>query len=135
MPKGLYSKALLLLLVLDVLVVGCAKKVATPPPPAPAAPTVSLQASPTMIQKGESATLKWSSTNATELNLSPGVGRVAAEGSQEVRPETSTTYTITATGPGGSAEDSARITVAEAPPSAPPAPTPSLEELFRTKVL
>jgi peptidoglycan-associated lipoprotein len=140
MPKGSYSKVLLLgLFVLAVMVAGCAKKVAAPPPaapppPAPAPPTVSLQASPTMIQKGESATLKWSSTNATELSLSPGLGRVSPEGSTEVRPEASTTYTITATGPGGSAEDSARITVAEAPPSAPPAPTPSIEELFRTKV-
>ncbi len=80
-----YGKAILFCgLALAVLVAGCAKKAAAPPPalpptptPAPARPTVTLQASSTFIQKGESVTLSWSSTNATELTLDPGIGRVA----------------------------------------------------------
>src|SRR6202163_4718819 len=102
-----------------------------PPPPAapPASPTVNLQASPTTIQRGESVTLTWSSTNATTLSLSPGIGNVSAEGTQRVTPQDSITYTLTATGPGGSADANVHITV-----SAPPAPTtshePSLQELF-----
>ena len=84
-----------------------------PPPPAapPASPTVNLQASPTTIQRGESVTLTWSSTNATTVSLSPGIGNVSAEGTQRVTPQDSITYTITATGPGGSADANARITV------------------------
>jgi len=88
-----------------------------------------------MIQKGESAALQWSSTNATELNLAPGVGRVAPEGSTRVTPDDSTTYTITATGPGGTAEATARVTVSVPPPPPPAKPAPTLEELFRTDVI
>ena len=136
-----YGKAILLSLLAVVAIgAGCKKPVAAPPPasrpapPAPARPTVILQASSTFIQKGETVTLNWSSTNATELNLAPGVGRVAPEGSTRVNPDTSMTYTITATGPGGSAEASARITVAA--PAAPPPerPTETMEELFRKSV-
>jgi peptidoglycan-associated lipoprotein len=121
---------------------GCAKKPpSTPPPPPPpvvapppARPTVTLQASPTFIQQGENTTLSWSSTNATELNLA-GVGRVAPEGSTKVSPGESTTYAITANGPGGNAEASVRVTVSPPPPPPPPTqPSATLEELFRTNV-
>jgi peptidoglycan-associated lipoprotein len=45
------------------------------------------------------------------------------------------TYTITATGPGGTADTSVRITVAAPPPPPPPpAPKATIEELFRTNV-
>ncbi len=140
MHTGSYWKGTLVsLLVLGAILAGCAKKVTSPPPavpaPAPARPTVTLQASPTVIQKGEAVTLSWSSTNATELNLTPDVGRVAPEGSTRVNPESSMTYTITASGPGGSAEASVRITVAQPPPPpAPSAPPATIEELFRKNV-
>ncbi|HEV7968470.1 MAG TPA: peptidoglycan-associated lipoprotein Pal [Candidatus Acidoferrales bacterium] len=106
-----------------------------PPPPAapPASPTVNLQASSTMIQRGESVTLTWSSTNATSLSLSPGIGNVPAEGSQRVTPQASITYTLTATGPGGSADANAHITVS-APPPPPAAHEPTLQELFDKSV-
>jgi peptidoglycan-associated lipoprotein len=102
-----------------------------PPPPAapPASPTVNLQASPTTIQRGESVTLTWSSTNATTVSLSPGIGNVSAEGTQRVTPQDSITYTITATGPGGSADANARITVS-VPPPPQKAAEPSMQELF-----
>ncbi len=130
------------LFALAALITGCQKKVTAPAPtpprapaPAPARPTVTLQASSTFIQRGETVTLSWSSTNATELNLAPGVGRVAPEGSTRVAPESSTTYTITAGGPGGSAEASARITVAAPPaPTPTPAPTETIDEMFRKNV-
>ncbi|HUK30494.1 MAG TPA: peptidoglycan-associated lipoprotein Pal [Candidatus Acidoferrum sp.] len=82
-------------------------------PPA-ARPTVTLQASSTFIQKGDSVTLTWSSTNATSLVLAPSVGSVSPEGNAKVSPADSTTYTITATGPGGSVDQSVRITVGAA---------------------
>jgi peptidoglycan-associated lipoprotein len=125
------------LLAVIALSAACKKPVvqAPPPPPPPvvappARPTVTLQASSTFIQKGESATLTWSSTNATTLNLSPGVGNVAAEGSTRVTPADSTTYTITATGPGGTADANVRISVTAPPPPAPVVREPSIQELF-----
>ncbi len=141
-PSRSYRKAILLISLLAVVigVVGCKKVVVTPPPtpqpppPPPARPTVTLQASSTFIQKGETVTLSWSSTNATRLNLSPGVGEVAPEGSTRVTPDSTTTYTITATGPGGTAEATARITVATPPPPPPPPPAESIEDLFRKNV-
>lgn len=106
-----------------------------PPPPAPSRPTVTLQASQTFIQSGDAVTLNWSSTNATGLDLQPGIGRVAPEGSTRVSPAQSTTYTITATGPGGAADHSVRITVSAPPPPPPPArPSATIEELFRANV-
>ena len=125
------------------ILIGCAKKPVAaplpPPPPTPVAPparpTITLQASSTFIQKGETVTLTWSSTNATSLTLSPRVGSVAPEGSTRVTPDSSTTYTISASGPGGTADASTRITVAAAPPPpAPPQPRATIEELFRANV-
>jgi peptidoglycan-associated lipoprotein len=120
------------------LTVGCGKKpvVTTTPPsqPAPAArPTVTITADPTSINKGDTVTLSWSSSNATQVTISPEVGAVAPEGSTKVKPADSTTYSITASGPGGSADSTVRITVAAAPP-----PTPehnaSLDEMFWKEV-
>jgi peptidoglycan-associated lipoprotein len=113
-------------------VAGCKKKTPAPPPPppapapAPARPTVSLQANPTSINTGDTTTLSWTSTDATQLTISPGVGAVTAQGSTRVTPSDSTTYTITASGPGGSADSSVRVTVA-APPPPPPPPPPTVD--------
>jgi hypothetical protein len=74
-------------------------------------PTLALKVSPTVIQIGQSATLSWSSTNATALNLTPAIGAVAPEGMISVTPTDSTNYTISATGPGGGATATVRITV------------------------
>lgn len=111
--------------------------VPTPPQTAPAAakPTVTLQASPTMVQKGQGSTLTWNSTNATTLSIAPGVGSVAPEGSTQVSPTESTTYTITASGPGGEAEQSVRVTVSEpAPVETAPQVSESAEEAFNRNV-
>ena len=123
-----------------LFVAGCAKK--TPPPPtppapapAPARPTVTLQANPTSLNKGDATTLSWSSTNATQLTISPEVGAVAPEGSTKVTPGDSRTYTITASGPGGSADASVRVTVAAPPPPPVEKPAgPSIDELFLKEV-
>src|SRR5579863_7908493 len=91
-----------------------------PPPPAapPAKPTANLQASSTIVQRGESVTLTWSTTNATSVSLSPGIGNVSAEGTQRVTPQDSTTYNLTATGPGGTADANVHVTVSAPPPPA-----------------
>ena len=84
----------------------------------PASPSVALSASPASAEAGQPVTLKWASTNATSVTLEPSVGSVAATGSKTVTPSQSTTYTVTATGPGGSAHASAQVTIS---PLAPPA--------------
>lgn len=133
---------LLSLLAMSLIGAACHKKPVTGTVPAPttppqpvAQPTVTLQASPTMVNKGQSSTLTWNSTNATTLSIAPGVGSVAPEGSTQVSPGDSTTYTITAQGPGGSAEQSVRITVSEPAPVEQPAPiSVSAEEAFNQNV-
>src|ERR1700690_453795 len=90
------------LLMIVALGAACSKKPAPqappPPPPTPVAPparpTVNLQANPTFIQRGQSTILSWSSTNATSLTLSPGIGMVTAEGTQTVSPQDAITYRI-----------------------------------------
>jgi peptidoglycan-associated lipoprotein len=138
-PRSLYRAGLIAVLAVSIVTVGCGgKKVkqttsapVAPPPPAAAQPTVSLQASPTAVEKGDAATLSWTSTDATQLTIAPDVGTVPAEGQKSVAPSASTTYTITASGPGGSATASARITVATA---AAPTTEPTQEEIFHRLV-
>jgi hypothetical protein len=74
-------------------------------------PTVSMSASPEDILYGESVALSWSSTHATSANIEPGIGSVASTDSTTVTPERTTTYTITATGPGGRASAQTVVTV------------------------
>ena len=86
--------------------------------PPPASPSVALTASPASAQPGQPITLTWSSTNATSVSLEPSMGRVAAQGSTTVKPSQSTTYIITATGPGGSAHANAQVRITSAPSAA-----------------
>lgn len=79
-------------------------------------PTVSITSNPDTIQVGESSTLSWSSTNADSCVIEPDVGGVDVSGSTIVSPTQTTTYTITATGPEGSATDSTTVTVTTDPP-------------------
>jgi peptidoglycan-associated lipoprotein len=95
---------------------------------------VTLQANPAVIQQGQSTTLTWTSTNATTLTLSPGIGNVDAQGSTTVTPPGSLTYNIAATGPGGSANANVRVTVNAPPPPPSNGPQPSIEDLFTKEV-
>jgi peptidoglycan-associated lipoprotein len=121
---------------------GCKKKVAAappppppvveapPPPPAPKAqpPRIdSFTAEPTTIQRGQSATLRWTVAAATNMSIDQGVGAVQANGSQQVSPVNSTTYTLTASGAGGSTTRSVTVAVnAPPPPPPPPASKPAV---------
>jgi len=81
-------------------------------------PTAKLTAAPTAITIGNSATLTWSTTNATTVTIDNGIGTVAASGSTTVSPTTTTTYTLTATGSGGTVTATATVTVQELMPTA-----------------
>jgi hypothetical protein len=93
-----------------------------------APPSVALTTSSASVQAGQPVTLTWSSTDATSLTLEPSVGHVAPQGSTTVRPSQSTTYTITATGPGGTVHASAQVTIIPAPAQSAVA-KPSQEEI------
>jgi hypothetical protein len=84
-------------------------------------PTVTLEADTTSIQSGQSVTLTWVSENATDVDIEPGVGKVAAKGTTSVSPRESTTYTATAIGPGGVNTATAYVSV-----TAPVAPRPQV---------
>jgi peptidoglycan-associated lipoprotein len=98
-----------------------------PPPPPPAAPTASLTANPETIDKGQSSTLTWQTTNATDVSID-GIGAVQPNGTQQVNPSDSTTYTLTAKGTGGTQTATARVTVNAPPPPPPPPPSNLTEE-------
>jgi peptidoglycan-associated lipoprotein len=108
-----------------VMVGGCAKKrvapsIADPAPPAkviapapPPSPTISLTASPSTVNKGESTILIWLAEHATSVTIDGGIGQVTVSGKQSITPSASTTYTASAEGLGGNATASTRITVIE----------------------
>ena len=115
----------------------CKKKVAPPPPPPPPpppAPTASIAVSPNTIQAGQSASLTWQTSNATDVSID-GIGAVQPNGSQSVSPNDSTTYHLVAKGAGGTQEATARLTVTQPPPPPPPPqPTVTDEDLFSQNV-
>jgi peptidoglycan-associated lipoprotein len=138
--RPLYRALLVAGLVATVFTAGCKKKpIAEKPKEQPPVeqpkpqPTVTLSADPTSINNGDSSTLSWTSTNATQLTIAPEVGTVTAEGSTKVTPSDSTTYTITASGPGGSANATARVTVS-APAPVEKAPEVNPNDLFLKEV-
>ena len=106
-----------------------------PPPPAPATPTATLTASPDTIDKGQSSTLTWQTSNATDISID-GIGAVQPNGTQQVSPAESTTYTLTAKGAGGTQTATARVTLNAPPPPPPPTTQPSQteEQLFAQSV-
>jgi len=136
------------LFLLCIAVAGCKKNVAAAPPappvqpaPPPPAPAITLRASPVAVDRGQSVGLQWEAKNASSVRIEPELGAVQIQGSRLVNPASSVTYTATATGPGGTASDSARITVRVPPPAATPAttnprpaPNVSVADLFARNV-
>ena len=122
------------LLALVILAGACHKKrvaqlppiePAGPAPGPPPAPTCTRTAEPTSVEAGHAVVLSWTSQNATDFELQPGLGKQQAQGSTSVTPQESTTYTFVASGPGGRTGCTARVTIAAA---APPPPSAVREE-------
>ncbi len=129
-----------------VAAAGCKKKApAPPPPPAPAASAApapppsapppppqaaridTFTAEPATIERGQSATLRWSVANATDISIDQGLGAITANGMRQVFPSNSTTYTLTARSAGGSITRAATVNVNVAvPPPPPAAPKPRI---------
>jgi peptidoglycan-associated lipoprotein len=123
-----------------LVLAGCHKKVVPPtpppPPPPPPAPTASISANPSAIQAGQSSTVTWTTTNATQVMIT-GLGTVSNTGSRSISPTRSTDYTITATAANGAyVQATTRVTVTQPPPPPRAAAPPSMtdEELFAQNV-
>jgi len=100
--------------------------VAAAPIPPPAAPTVRISAYPATIDQGKCAKLDWSSTGASSASIDQGIGSQNPNGSREVCPGSTTQYTITAMGDGGTRTNTTTVTVVPPPP--PPAPVVVVKE-------
>ncbi len=86
------------------------------------APTVTLIPVPPVITAGATSTLSWTSTNATSCSALGGwTALTSVSGSQIVSLATTTSFTLTCTGAGGTATSTAIVTVTlpTAPPSVP----------------
>ncbi len=126
------------LLVTLVAIAGCKKKT---PPPAPQtappvtspAPTAKITAEPTAISAGDQVTLTWRTTDATSVSIE-GIGDVPTSGTRTVTPTNSTNYHLVAKGEGGTADDTARVTVTAPPPVQQPTNTMSAEEEFKANM-
>jgi uncharacterized repeat protein (TIGR01451 family) len=79
--------------------------------PAPILPTASITADPNPITAGDSSTLTWTSTDATACTGTGFSTGGATSGHVIVSPSSTTTYSVSCTGPGGSANDSTTLTV------------------------
>lgn len=81
----------------------------------PDAPTATIDVAPTTITVGQSATLTWSTTDATTVTLNGDP--VASSGTQPVSPAEGThVYTLVATGDGEATDDATLIVQAPPPP-------------------
>jgi peptidoglycan-associated lipoprotein len=146
MTKHKVTLALLAVLVLGMSA-GCKKKIPPPPPPAPAplpdnsAPSTKpaigyFSAEPTTVTVGQPSSLRWSVTDATSVKIDNNIGDVSPNGRRGVYPTATTTYHLTATGPGGTSEADATVTVSSPPPPAsiPTTSQPTIQEILAKQV-
>jgi hypothetical protein len=76
------------------------------------APSVTIEADPKTIDLGDATVLTWVSSHADSIRIEPNIYTgTDSEGSMEVRPSQTTTYTITASGSGLSCTDAVTVTV------------------------
>src|SRR6516162_3641120 len=75
-----------------------------------ARPTAQLSAATATINCGDSSQIKWTTTDAPQVEVTP-VGQVASSGEQSVRLTQTTNYQLTAVGPGGKVTSDATVNV------------------------
>lgn len=73
-------------------------------PPVASAPSLEIQVEPSVIRRGGSALLSWKSRDAHEVRIDQGIGVVDPSGRIKLFPEETTSYRLSATGPGGTVE-------------------------------
>lgn len=75
----------------------------------------SFSAIPTTIRSGQTATLAWSTEGANTVGISPGSSSLPANGTLDVSPAETTTYTLTAFGSSGTATETVTVEVLATP--------------------
>jgi hypothetical protein len=86
------------------------------PVPAPVpAPKVTFKAEPAEISKSQCSKLIWTSENTKALSIDQGIGKVDTTGSKSVCPQDPTTYTLTASGDGGTITEKASVNAGGSP--------------------
>jgi peptidoglycan-associated lipoprotein len=129
----------LVVLVALVSVTGCKKKNAplgpaeTAPVASAPAPTAQITATPTVVSAGDQVVLSWRTSDATTVSID-GIGDVPTSGVRTVTPTSSTSYHVVATGSGGTADATARVTVNAPPAVVVPTTSMSSEEEFKAHV-
>ena len=83
-------------------------------PPIPA-PTINFTASSTNINSGDQVILTWNVTDSNNTTINQGIGSVPNSSTETVYPTQTTTYTLSASGPGGTNSATVTITVAIPP--------------------
>jgi hypothetical protein len=99
----------------------------TAPPGCPGAPVISyFRANPSTINAGGTSTLEWgrvtngnSDVLVRSVVIQPGLGEVGSPGQRPVNPQTTTVYTLIATGCGGERRQEVTVVVSQAPPPSP----------------
>jgi hypothetical protein len=102
--------------------------ISTSAPVCPGAPAIeSFTAQPATIAAGQSTMLHWGAvTNANSAEIDPDIGGVPTPGSVSVSPGQTTTYTLTATGCGGTTRKQVTVVVkTPSPTPRPPTRTPA----------
>ena len=91
---------------------------------------------PGSIERSQTAELRWQVKDATQIEIDQGIGSIPLSGRRQIGPNESTTYTLTAQGPGGAASAKAtlNVTMPAPPPAAPVGATPTLGERLSKEV-
>lgn len=77
----------------------------------------SFTTDPNTITPGGSAMISWNVSNATSISIDHNIGNVSLTGSTHVSPNTTTTYTLTASNASGSTTATTQVVVASIPQS------------------
>ena len=101
--------------------------------PAVSSPQLEVFIEPAVIQQGDSALLQWETTDADHVVISHNIGKVETSGRIKFFPDQTTSYEVTAVGPGGEIQRTVTVEVMnDAGPELLEVDLPgkSLEELF-----
>ena len=114
---------IVLLLALLLFASGCTRIPAATPQSAFLPKILQFDASPSVINQGESTYLRWSVSNADAVSIDNGIGSVAMAGEIPVSPNSSIFYTLTARNLAGEATAGTQIVVEGGPTTQPATPT------------
>ncbi len=95
---------------------------------------VAFTIEPSTVERGQSATLKWTVTNATSVIIDHGIGSVDVSGQRTVVPADSTTYMLTARNENGSTAAQTTVNVTVPVPIEKPDTRPGPKETITQQI-